>query len=119
MTTPAADETPGRSLPYWGFALVVVGYLVIIQVGGILVQELADTDSITTTRGVVLTMWIPLGAALVYTYAVVAALGWWRPVLVDHRPVRRWVWVVPIVFLACSLVAIDYAALGDKTIGYV
>ena len=41
------------------------------------------------------------------------------PVIRDDRPVRRWVWVVPIVFLVCSLVAIDYAELGDKTISYV
>ena len=26
---------------------------------------------------------------------------------------------MPVVFLVCSLVAIDYGALGDKTIGYV
>jgi hypothetical protein len=55
----------------------------------------------------------------VFTYAVIGLLGWWRPVFSDDRPVRRWVWVVPIIFLVCSLLAIDYAALGDKTIAYV
>ena len=33
-----------------------------------------------------MTLWVPLGAALLFTYAVVAYLGWWRPVLRDDRP---------------------------------
>ena len=116
-----ADHPQGRkSLPYWGFGAVVIVYLAIIQGGGILVEHFGDhDDTATTTEGVIYNLWIPLGAALVFTYAVVAVLGWWRPVLRDDRPVRRWVWVVPITFALCSLAAIDYAALGDKTAGYV
>ncbi|MFI5426329.1 type II CAAX prenyl endopeptidase Rce1 family protein [Aeromicrobium sp. UC242_57] len=64
-------------------------------------------------------MWLPLGTALVFTYAVIGVLGWWRPVFHDGKPVRRWVWAVPVIFLVCSLLAIDYGALGDKTIGYI
>ena len=64
-------------------------------------------------------MWVPLGAALVFTYAVVGVLGWWNPVLHDDRPVRRWVWVVPIVLIVAILLAIDYVDLADKGIGYV
>ncbi len=64
-------------------------------------------------------LWVPLGAAFAFTYAVVAALRWWRPVLRDEQPVHRWVIVVPIVLAVTSLVAIDYAALADKTVGYV
>ena len=30
--------------------------------------------------------WVPLGAAVVFTYAVVASLRWWRPVIRDDRP---------------------------------
>ena len=34
-----ADQPQGRkSLPYWGFGVVVIVYLAIIQVGGILVD---------------------------------------------------------------------------------
>ena len=61
----------------------------------------------------------PLGTALVFTYAVIGVLRWWHPVFHDDKPVRRWVWFVPAVFLVCSLLAIDYGALGDKTIVYV
>src|ERR1700754_2017497 len=112
----------GRSLPVWGFLVVVVGYLAIIQGGGLLAARIADIDadeSFTTTSNVMVTMWIPLGAALVYTYAVVAVLGWWRPVLNDDRPVRSWVWVVPIVLMASIVLAIDYADLVDKGVVFV
>ena len=64
-------------------------------------------------------MWIPLGAALVFTYAVVAVLGWWRPVLRDDRPVRRWVWVVPITFASAVWRPSTTPHSADKTAGYV
>jgi hypothetical protein len=109
-----------RPLSYWAFAVIVVVYLAIIQLGGTVLAHVGDhDDTFTTVEGVVWNMWLPLGTALVFTYAVIGVLGWWRPVFHDDRPVRRWLWFVPVVFLVCSLVAIDYGALGDKTIGYV
>jgi len=122
MTTAAEEghSSATRALPYWLFAVIVAGYLAIIQVGGLLLNHAAGVDhTVATTEGVLLNLWIPLGAALVYTYVVVTVLGWWRPVLREERRVRRWVWVVPVIFAVCALVAIDYAALGEKTVGYV
>ncbi|MFF0815090.1 type II CAAX prenyl endopeptidase Rce1 family protein [Rhodococcus sp. NPDC003318] len=104
----------GRRLSYLAFAAIVVVYLVIIQLGGRLVGGWSNEDDILTTRGVLFTMVIPLGLALAFTYGVVAALGWWRPVIRDDRPVNRWVWLVPIAFLVAILVGIDYSALGEK-----
>ncbi|SDU84240.1 CPBP family intramembrane glutamic endopeptidase [Jiangella alkaliphila] len=112
----------GRSLPVWGFLIIVIVYLAIIQGGGLLAAELAGIDSdeaFTTASNVMVTMWIPLGAALVFTYAVVGVLRWWRPVLTDDRPVRRWLWAVPIVLLAAVALAVDYADLADKSVGFV
>ncbi|WP_053205214.1 CPBP family intramembrane glutamic endopeptidase [Jiangella muralis] len=112
----------GRDLPVWGFLAVVVGYLAIIQGGGLLAAEIAGIEAdeaFTTASNVMITMWIPLGAALVFTYAVVGVLGWWRPVLTDDRPVRRWVWAVPIVLMAAIVLAIDYADLLDKSVVFV
>jgi uncharacterized protein len=115
-----ADKARERSLPYWGFAAVAILYLIVIQGGGWLAQRIWDSDDgFTTTRDVLVNMWVPLGAALIFTYAVVAALGWWRPVLRDDRPVQGWVWVVPLVLVVTVLLAIDYADLADKTLGYV
>lgn len=114
---PRPDLSPsvtGRRLSYAAFALVVVVYLAIIQFGGHLIADWSGEDGTVTTRGVVVTMVIPLGLALAFTYGVVAALGWWRPVLRDDRPVNRWVWCVPVVLLVAILVGIDYGALAEK-----
>ena len=115
MSTPTAPPVSGasdrRSLSYAAFAVIVVIYLGIIQLGGLAVQHVGDhDDSFATTEGVLWNMWIPIGGALIYTYAVIAVLGWWRPVLREPNRVRSWVYVVPIVFVVCSLVAIESCA---------
>lgn len=118
MTSPADSQT--RQLSYPWFALIVIGYLVVIKGTGFIVSQFWEiNDGLYTTEDVLVQMWIPLGAAFVFTYAVVAVLGWWKPVLRDDRPVQRWVWMVPIVFAACSLLAIDYADLFDKPLGFI
>jgi uncharacterized protein len=60
----------------------------------------------------------PVLVSLVFVYAVVAALGWWRPMLVDHRPVRRWVRVLAIVMVLTVLAGTNYAGLADKGAGF-
>ena len=110
---------PRRRVAYVGFALVVLVYLAIIQLGGLLVQHASGEDSATTTRGVFFAMAVPLGVALVFTAAVVAALGWWRPVLNDDRPVQRWLWLVPGLFVVAIGVGIDYSALAEKDLGFI
>lgn len=119
MATGAPAVTP-RTLSYAGFAVVVIAYLAIIKAVGYVVGRIWDLDDgLYTTRDVVLGMWLPLGAALVFTYAVVAWLRWRDPVLRDRHPVQRWVWAVPIIFAVCIGVAIDYGDLADKDLGFV
>lgn len=102
------------------FAVIVVGYLAVIKGGGVLAALWYDTDDpLITTKGVMVSMWAPLGAAFLYTYAIIGALHWWRPVLHEEHRTRRWVWMIPVVFAVCSLLATDYGSLGDKTVGYV
>lgn len=115
------NETPShRPLHYGWFALIVFGYLAIIKGTGYLASQIWQVNGgLFTTRDVIVQMWIPLGAALLFTYAVVAALRWWSPVLRETRPVQRWVWLVPIVFAVCIAIAIDYADLFDKDLGFV
>jgi len=100
------------------FATLVDAYLVIIQGGGLLAAHLADVapdEALTTSTGLLWTMAVPLAAALVLVYGSAAALGRLRPVLRDDRPVQRWVLVVPVIFVVCILVAIDYGALSQQT----
>jgi CAAX protease family protein len=87
-----------RRLPYLAFAVIVIVCLVIIQAGGLLASHAAgvsEDHGFVTSHNVLISLWIPTGAALVFTCAVVAFLGWWRPVLTDDRPVQRWVRVWP------------------------
>ena len=118
---PARDPSlPTRSLSYVWFAVIVVAYLAIIKGVGYIARWVWDPkDGLYTTRDVMVQMWVPLGAALLFTYAVVAALRWWDPVLRERDPVQRWVWAVPIIFAVCIAVAIDYADLFDKNVGYI
>src|SRR4029077_19821965 len=110
----------GRSLTYPGFVLAVVGYLAIIQGGGRVARSLLDAgDGFTTTRDVIVNMWIPLGAAFLFTYAVIAYLGWLKPVLREEHRTQRWVWAVPIILAVCILAAIDFADLADKSVGFI
>ncbi len=115
-----APEPAARSLSYGWFAVIVVAYLAIIKGLGYLAGELWDTNGgLYTTRDVIVQMWLPLGAALLFTYGVVAALRWGDPVLRDRHPVQRWVWAVPIIFAVCIAAAIDYADLFDKSLGFI
>ena len=119
MTSPDAGHRT-RSLSYGWFAVIVIAYLAIIKGVGYIAGQVWDTDDgLYTTRDVIVQMWVPLGAALLFTYAVVAVLRWWDPVLRERHPVQRWVWAVPIVFAVCIAAAIDYADLFDKSIGYI
>ena len=116
-----AARTGGRRLPYGVFAVIVVVYLAIIQAGGLLVTHAAGVNGdhgFVSTHNVLISVWVPIGAALVFTYAVVAVLRWWRPVLRDGRPVQRWVWVVPIVFAVAIILGTDYSSLADKGLGF-
>lgn len=118
MTAPAI--TTPRTLAYGWFAAIVIAYLAVIKGLGYLVEQVWDVnDGLYTTKDVMVQMWVPLGAALVFTYGVVAVLRWWDPVLRERHPVQRWVWVVPIVFAICIGITIDYADLFDKNLGYI
>ena len=114
--------TDARRLSIAAFIAIVVVYLAIVQGVGALGQAQLDGfdgDQFRTSEQVALGLLLPIGLSVVFVYAVVAALGWWRPVFVDDRPVQRWVWVVPIVFAIAIVLGIDYADLADKGVGFV
>lgn len=98
----------------------MLAYLAIIKGVGFLAGRIWDVnDGLYTTKDVMVTMWLPLGAALLFTYLIVAVLRWWDPVLREQQRVQRWVWAVPIIFAICIALAIDYAELFDKDLGYI
>lgn len=119
MTAGDQVQAHRRRLSYVGFAAIVIGYLAVIKGSGFVVSRIWEVHTTYSTRDVILGMWLPLGAALVYTYAWVAWLGWRRPVMHDDHPTQRWVWAVPTIFLVCIALAINYSALSKTTVGYV
>ncbi|WP_308646297.1 CPBP family intramembrane glutamic endopeptidase [Nocardia farcinica] len=122
MTEPVTESciSPAgrRRLSLGMFALAVIVYLAIIQLGGLLMTALTGEDDFLSTRAVFYGMIIPLGIALVFTYGLIAYLGWLHPVLHDDRSVRSWVRVVPIVFLVAIVFGINYSALSEKGLLY-
>jgi CAAX protease family protein len=111
-----------RRLSIAAFIAILVVDLAILQGVGALGQaglDGFDDGHFRTSEQVALGLLLPVGLSVVFVYGVVAALGWWRPVFVDDRPVQRWVWVVPIVFAVAVALGIDYAALADKGVGFV
>ncbi len=109
-----------RALPIWAFLVIVVVYLAIIQGVGVVAKSWADLadDKMLSVSDVLTSMWVPLGLGLVFTYGVVAVLGWWRPVLRDDRPVQRWLWFLPALFAASILIATSYTNLSERGLGF-
>ena len=129
-TRPPADYGPGietqpisygrRNLSFAGLAVVVVAYLAIIKGIGALTTDRADLvdDVLATPSNVVWALVVPLGAAFVFVYGLITYLGWWPAVLHDPKPVQRWVWSVPIIFLVAIAFGINYGGLADRGLGF-
>ena len=62
---------------------------------------------------------VPVLVSLVFVYAVVGVLGWWRPVFTDDRPVRRWVRVIPVIIAVTALAGMNYVGLGKHGAGFI
>lgn len=109
-----------RTLSFAGLAVVVVAYLATIKGIGTLTTERADLvdDVLATPSNVVWALGVPLGAAFVFVYALITYLGWWPAVLHDSKPVQRWVWSVPIIFLVAIAFGINYGGLAARGLGF-
>lgn len=116
------DQRAGsaRRLPLWGFFVLLIAYLAVVQVLGVLltrgldVQYAAPTTIAELWRGIA----VPVGASLLLVVAAITALGWWRPVLIEENPVRGWVVVVPVVQLVAILLATNYGGLAERGLGF-
>jgi hypothetical protein len=115
------DVTAGiRRLPVWAFVVIAAVYLLIVQgVGKLLTAGLHSTYGAPTSVSI---LWrsitVPVLVSLVFVYAVVGVLGWWRPVFTDDRPVRRWVWAIPAIIAVTALAGMNYPGLGQHGAGF-
>ena len=123
VRSPAdTDLTAGtRRLPVWAFIVIAAVYLVIVQgVSRLLTAGQHFTYAAPTS---VNELWrsitVPVLVSLVFVYAVVGVLGWWRPVFADDRPVRRWVRVIPVIIAVTALAGMNYPGLGKHSAGFI
>ena len=108
-------------LPVWAFVVIAAVYLLIVQgLGKLLTVGLHTAYAAPAS---VNELWrsitVPVLVSLVFVYAVVGVLGWWRPVFTDDRPVRRWVWVIPVIMIIAAVAGMNYAGLGHRGAGFI
>jgi uncharacterized protein len=110
---PTADV---RKIPVWAFIVLAIVYLAILLA---LIRLLTPALYVgyarfTSVEIIWRALLVPFGVSVLFVVAAVTVLGWWRPVLRDHRPVRRWVWAVPITMGIAVLGGSNYPALADR-----
>ena len=114
-----SGERRARALPVWGFLVIVVVYLALLQGFGLLLTSGMDTEYASASsvdvlwRGIT----VPVAVSLVFTAAVVSALGWWRPAMRDDRPVRSWTIAIVVLMAAAILLGTNYGGLAERGIG--
>lgn len=126
------DPTVGiRRISIWRYLGIEAGYLAVLLLvtfvswvvfggsGSTRAGGTGGSATYTETGAIWARTVVPVGASLVFAVVVVTRLGWWRPVLHDHKPVRRWVWVVPGVLALTALAATNYPGLAQTSPGFV
>lgn len=112
-------STVGRRLPIWGYLVLVVAYLAIIQMLPTLTSsgdgEYASFDSVDAIAS---TLLVAAGTGSLIALAAVAVLGWWRPVFIESRRLPRWAWTFPMIMLGAILAGTAYGELADKGATY-
>lgn len=132
LVSPPDDPTAGiRRISIGRFLAIGAGYLVTLLLatfvswlvfgsgGSTSAGGTGGSATYTETGAIWARVVLPVGASLAYAALIVTRLGWWRPVLRDHRPVRPWVWVVPGVLALTALAATNYAGLADTSPAFV
>ncbi|MGY1664741.1 CPBP family intramembrane glutamic endopeptidase [Geodermatophilus sp. SYSU D00696] len=121
VSGPVVEDPPGaRRLSVAGWIALLIVYLVLLQGLAVLLTRGTDAGyaSPTTPDEVWRSITAPVGVSLAFVLAAVALLRWWRPVLVDARPVQRWVVVVPVLMGAGTVAAVNYGGLADRGLGF-
>lgn len=104
-----------RIKPSIGLAVGIwIAYL-IVWIGGLLVLQPDDADFSDSFESVANSRYIALAliGGIVFGVVVTTALGWWREVLHDDRPVTGWLRWMPLIVLGMILLSTDYAAIPD------
>lgn len=109
-----------KKLSIWGFIVLTLVYLLVIKGVGLLVSSHLDLQDgkLGTTRDIILSLWLPIGASLIYVYSLMFILGWVKPIFKEVKRVQKWVWIVPAIFITAILLGINYPGLADNGISF-
>jgi membrane protease YdiL (CAAX protease family) len=120
QTTESDPTADVRKIPVWAFIALAIVYLAILLALIRLLTPALDVGyaRFTSVEIIWRALLVPFGVSVLFMVVAVTALGWWRPVLRDHRPVRRWVWVVPIIMGLAVLGGSNYPELADRGAGF-
>jgi len=115
------EDPPGaRRLSVAAWIGLLAVYLVLLQGLGVLLTRDIDGEyaSPTTTNELWRSITVPVGASLVFVIAIITHLRWWRPVLLDTRPVQRWMIIVPVLMVVAIAAAANYGGLADRGLDF-
>ena len=124
MRSDVLTSTGRRSLSplaLVGLSLTVAGLLIALERGlSVLVgwEEVAYDRLGESTATLTQHVLVSEAILVVGLCALVSALRWWRPVLVERRRVSRWFLVVPGVLVPLALVSADWDRLSDMGLEY-
>jgi uncharacterized protein len=120
QNTESGPTARVRKIPVWAFIVLAIAYLAIpLALIRLLTPDLyVGYARFTSAELIWRALLVPFGVSVLFVVAAMTVLGWWRPVLRDHRPVRRWVWAVPIIMGLAVLGGINYPELCDKGAGF-
>lgn len=109
-----------RRLPVWLFIVLALVWVAIIKVVGEFTSDQAELvdGRLLTSEQVLWSLIVPLGTATAFVFLLVTIFGFWRPFFHDSKPVRQWVWIIPIVFVVAIAAGINYSGLADRGAGF-
>lgn len=118
-TETVESRPPGRSLPWWGFLIIVLVYLAIIQGVGRLVGDPGSDSALETSREFFESIFLSIAISAIFAIAVATWLGWWRPIIHEPRRAQSWVKIVPIGLVVAAAVGTSWANLFSAPVALV
>lgn len=111
-----ATATGERKFSIIAYIVLVLAYLGLIQILGHVLSRGLDASyaAPTTIEQIVRPMLIPVGLSFVLVYGVITYLRWWKPVLHERKPVKKWLIVLPILMLAAIVLGTNYSGLAHQ-----
>ena len=112
----ASREVSRRRMPWAALIAVLVAFVLLPALLDAFIPGTEPSDEFPD-QGSVTTLIAEQVVALLVAVVAVSMLRWWPVMLRESLRTRRWVWAIPVVSLAVSLVRVDYTRLASAGAG--